>query len=446
MNNQALLTDLYQLTMLQAYSKEGLHEKAVFELFFRGSPAKRSFLVMAGLEQVIEYITELHFSEEQREWLASTGLFSENFLQELAHFSFTGDVDAMPEGRIFFGDEPILRITAPLQQAQLVESRIINLIHYSVLIASKAARCTLAAPEKRLLDFGFRRSHGAEAGLLAARSCYIAGFAGTATVEAGKKFNIPVVGTMAHSYIQAHESEEEAFIQFARSMPSNVVLLIDTYDTEKAAHKIVKIAPLLREEGISIRAVRLDSGDLIQLSKKVRDIFDKAGLSEILIFCSGNLDEYKIKEIIDANSPIDSFGVGTKLVTSNDIPSLEAVYKLQEYAGIPRCKYSPGKETWPGVRQVYRSYDTNGMMKEDIITLEGDSSCEGQPLLLPVLRNGKRIAAQESIEDMRHCFKAEVLGLPASAITSAFKYPVLFSPVLRQLAKKFAANGQAVKT
>ena len=278
----------------------------------------------------------------------------------------------MAEGTVFFANEPILRVTAPLPEAQLVETRLINMLHFQSLIASKAARIVLAAPGKLLVDFGLRRAHGAEAGLMAARASYIAGFAGTATVLAGKMFGIPMFGTMAHSYIQANDDEALAFERFARARPDGLVLLIDTYDTEAAARKVVALAPRLKDEGITIGGVRLDSGDLIALSRTVRRILDDGGLEHVTIFASGGLDEDQIAAIVTANAPIDGFGVGTSLTTSSDVPALDCAYKLQEYAGLPRRKHSPGKATWPGRKQVWRRYGADGRMAGDVISVEGD--------------------------------------------------------------------------
>ena len=273
-NASPLLTDLYQLTMVQAYLDHGDTDTAVFEFFARTLPPSRGFLLAAGLAQALDFLETLHFSDADISWLKSTGRFSQKLLDYLAAFRFTGDVHAMPEGTVFFANEPILRVTAPLPQAQFVELRLINILHFQSLVAAKAARCVLAAPNKLLVDFGMRRAHGAEAGLMAARASYIAGFAGTATVLAGEEFGIPLYGTMAHSFIEAFDDETAAFESFARSRPDNVVLLLDTYDSEAAARKVVALAPRLKAAGIAIRGVRLDSGDLIALSKSVRAILD----------------------------------------------------------------------------------------------------------------------------------------------------------------------------
>src|SRR5271154_3028177 len=335
-----LLTDLYQINMTQAYLDHGDTKPAVFELFARTLPARRGFLMAAGLEPALDFLENLRFSEAEIDWLKSTGRFGRNLLDYLAEFQFTGDVHAMPEGTVFFANEPILRITAPLPQAQFVESRLINILHFQSLIAAKAARSVLAAPNKLLVDFGLRRAHGAEAGLMAARASYLTGFAGTATVEAGEMFGIPLYGTMAHSFIEAFDDEMTAFETFARARPDNLVLLLDTYDTEAAARKVVTLARRLKAAGITIRAVRLDSGDLIALSKSVRGILDSGGLHEVTIFVSGGLDEDSLIAFARAGAPIDGICIGTAMTTSSDVPAVDYVYKLQEYAGIARRKRS----------------------------------------------------------------------------------------------------------
>src|SRR5690606_33627014 len=280
---------------------------------------------------------------------------SENLLSELETLRFTGDVYAMPEGSVAFPNEPLLRVVAPLPLAQLVETRIINILHFQTLIASKAARHVLLAPGKRLVDFGLRRAHGAEAGLMAARASYIAGYAGTATMSAGQHYGIPIFGTMAHSFIQAFDDEVAAFEAFAESRPEGLVLLIDTYDTEEAARKVVSLARKLAARGIRVSGVRLDSGDLVALSKSVRRILDDGGLRDVTIFASGGIDEKELVQFRRADAPIDGYGIGTSLTTSFDVPALDCAYKLQEYAGIGRRKRSAGKATWPGRKQIWRS-------------------------------------------------------------------------------------------
>jgi nicotinate phosphoribosyltransferase len=430
-----LLTDLYQLNMLQAYFEHGDTETAVFEFFFRKLPARRGFLIAAGLEQILDYLEGLRFSAEDMDWLAATGRFGNALLDRLADFRFTGNVHAMPEGTVFFADEPILRITAPLPQAQLVETRIINLLHYQSLIASKAARMLLAAPGKLLVDFGLRRAHGGEAGLLAARASYIAGFAGTATVLAGKLFGIPIFGTMAHSFIEAHDDELSAFEMFAQSRPDNLTILIDTYDTDAAARKVVALAPRLSERGIKIRAVRLDSGDLVALSKSVRRILDEGGLNEVNIFASGGLDEDSVGRMLAAGAPINGFGMGTSLTTSSDVPALDCVYKLQEYAGRPRRKQSTGKATWPGRKQVWRSFGPDGCMRGDVLSLETDQ-ISGEALIRPVMQAGRRLMPSPALAESRARAERDLARLPEPLrrLESGAAYRVEVADALRRLA------------
>lgn len=433
----ALLTDLYQLTMLQGYYRHAMNETAVFEFFVRKLPKNRSFLVAAGLEQVLEFLENLRFSEAELDWLAQTAHFDPDFLEYLRGLSFTGDVDAMPEGTVFFPNEPILRIIAPFPEAQFVESRVINLLHFQTLIASKAARSVLTAGGKLLVDFGFRRAHGAEAGILAARAGYLAGFNGTATVYAGRQFGIPVYGTMAHSFIQAHDDESEAFLRFAEANPKNVVLLIDTYDTEAGAQKVVALAPQLQAAGIRIKGVRLDSGDLADHAHKVRKILDAGGLRNVTIFASGGIDEYQLETLRARQAPIDGYGIGTYLDTSADAPYLDCAYKLQEYAGVPRRKRSEGKATWPGRKQVYRRFDLDGIMIGDTITTDEDV-CGGEALLRRVMQNGKPIAgARRPLEQIRTDTRAQLHRLPEALKTlsgDAF-YPVAISEALKRLAQ-----------
>jgi nicotinate phosphoribosyltransferase len=433
LKNSALLTDLYQLTMLQAYREQEMDELAVFEFFVRRLPRSRNFLIAAGLEQALDYLEGLRFPSDELAWLRTTGLFKPAFVDSLAEFRFTGDVHAMPEGSVFFANEPILRVTAPLPQAQLVESRLINLLHYQTLVASKAARCALAADGKLLVDFGMRRAHGAEAAVYAARASYLCGFAGTATLPAGMQFGIPVYGTMAHSYIEAHADEAQAFERFARTQPNNVTLLIDTYDTEAAAAKVVQLTPRLRAVGITPRAVRLDSGDLAQHARRVRTILDDGGLPDVRIFTSGNLDEYRIRELLASGAPIDGFGVGTHLSTSADAPYLDCAYKLEEYAGTPRRKLSEGKETWPGRKQVYRRYDATGAMAGDILTHESDTQA-GEALLRPVMRSGRRVVT-ETLEQARTRAAGQLRRLPPAlrVLETCAPYPVTVAAALRAL-------------
>jgi len=433
----ALLTDLYELTMLQAYASAGMGDTAVFEFFVRKLPPQRKFLMAAGLTQAVEYLQGLHFTHDEVAWLKTTGLFREDFLASLEGLRFTGDVHAVPEGTIVFANEPLLRITAPMTQAQLVESRVMNLLHYETTVASKAARCVIAAAGKPLIDFGLRRAHGAEAGLLSARASFIAGFAGTATALAGQRYGIPVFGTMAHSFVQAHDDELRAFLNFARAQPANATLLIDTYDTEEAARKVVRLAQQLAREGITIRGVRIDSGDLAEHARRVRRILDDGGLPRAQILASGNLDEYRLQELAAQGAPIDAYGVGTRMNTSADAPFLDCAYKLSEYAGTARRKRSEGKATWPGRKQVFRVLDANGHIERDVLSIDGDDQ-PGAPLLAPAMRAGTLVCALPSLQQVRAHAQSQLASLPphlrAIDPSAAAPLEVAIAPALHALA------------
>jgi len=453
-----LLTDLYQINMIQAYLDHGDTQTAVFEFFVRTLPARRGFLLAAGLHQALDFLENLRFSAAEIAWLKSTGRFKKNLLDYLGEFRFSGDVHAMPEGTAFFANEPILRVTAPLPQAQFVESRLINILHFQSLIAAKAARMKLAAPDKLLVDFGLRRAHGAEAGLLAARASYIAGFAGTATVLAGEMFGIPLYGTMAHSFIEAFDDETAAFETFARARPDNLVLLLDTYDTEAAARKVVALAPRLKAAGIAIRGVRLDSGDLVALANSVRGILDQGGLADVTIFASGGLDEDSLAEFARKNAPIDGIGIGTSLTTSSDVPAVDCAYKLQEYAGLPRRKRSAKKATWPGRKQVWRRYRADGRMEGDVLALDtpslpspaggggkinepspaggGGWGRGSEPLIALVMQGGRRLRPSPLLDDIRLRVKRELERLPEPLrrLEPGTTYPVEVADELVMLA------------
>jgi len=439
--SNALLTDLYQLTMLQGYFDQRMEETAVFEFFVRKLPRSRNFLIAAGLEQALEFLESLRFTAAELDWIAKHGAFRPAFVRYLESFRFTGDVHAMAEGTIFFPNEPILRVTAPISQAQLVESRLINLLHFETLIASKAARSVLMAPDKLLVDFGLRRAHGAEAGLLAARASYLAGFAGSATVLAAPLYGIPVYGTMAHSFVQAHDDESVAFEHFARALPENVVLLIDTYDTEAAARKVVELAPTLSRDGIKIKGVRLDSGDLADHAFKVRRILDAGGLRDVTIFASGSVDEYLLEQLREKNAPIDGFGIGTHMDTSADAPYLDCAYKLVEYAGRARRKRSEGKVLWPGAKQVLRTYDEAGLMIGDTLTLESDAR-EEAALIAPVMKQGRRLAAPVPLRQSRALALEQLARLPVGLkkLEPAPAYPVRVSEAIQSLAREVDAR------
>jgi nicotinate phosphoribosyltransferase len=430
-----LTTDLYELNMVQAYLDRGEDKEAVFEFFVRRLPPRRGFMLAAGLDDALAYLETLSYSAADLDWLKSTGRFRKNLLDYLAAFRFTGDVHAIPEGTVCFPNEPLIRITAPLPQAQLVETRLINILHFQTLIASKAARMVLAAPAKILSDFGLRTAHGAEAGLFSARASYIAGFAGAANVLAGEVYGVPIVGTMAHSFIQVHDDEATAFEDFARARPDGVILLIDTYDTEAGARKVVELAPKLKADGIAIRGVRIDSGDLILMARRVRAILDAGGLRDVVILASGGINEDVLQDMTAKAAPIDGFGIGVNLAASVDVPAFDCAYKLQEYAGAPKRKLSEGKATWPGRKQVWREYDTDGRMSGDILTLEGDKQ-PGEALIVPVLRQGKRLSSAETLATIRERAARELARLPEPLrrLEQETPYPVKVSDALTRLA------------
>ena len=436
-----LTTDLYELNMIQAYLDKGEDKEAVFEFFVRRLPPRRGFLLAAGLDDALDYLETLRFSAAEIDWLKSTGRFRDNLLDYLKNFRFTGDVHAIPEGSVCFPNEPLIRITAPLPQAQLVESRLINILHFQTLIASKAARMVLAAPGKILSDFGLRTAHGAEAGLYSARASYLAGFAGAANVLAGERYGVPIVGTMAHSFVQVHDDEMSAFENFARARPQGVILLIDTYDTEQGARKVVELAPRLAADGIAIRGVRIDSGDLTAMARKVRGILDEGGLSEVIILVSGGINEDVLQTMMKEKAPIDGFGIGVNLAASVDVPALDCAYKLQEYAGKPKRKLSEGKATWPGRKQVWRAYDADGRMRGDILSLENDRQ-PGEALIVPVMRTGKRVAPVPTLAQIRERAAGDLNRLPGplARLESGFDYPVNVADALTALAKQIGAK------
>ncbi|MDH3741390.1 MAG: nicotinate phosphoribosyltransferase, partial [Hyphomicrobiales bacterium] len=373
--------------------------------------------------------------------------FSDRLVDYLADFRFTGDVDALAEGTVFFADEPIIRIAAPIAQAQLAETRIINFLHYQTLVATKAARMKLAAPDASLVDFGLRRAHSGEAGLLAARAAYIAGFAGTATVPAAQAFGIPIFGTMAHSFVQAHDNEVDAFASFAAARPDQTVFLLDTYDTEKAAEKVTGLAPVLAGKGIAVLGVRLDSGDLAAHAQNVRKILDDAGLNATQIVASGGIDEFELQKLSASAAPINTYGIGTSLVTSEDTPALDCAYKLKAYAGKPRRKLSEGKAFWPGATQAFRRYDANGCMRGDVIGRAGDK-VKGEPLLQPIVRNGRLVGSLPTLEAARQHAAGELERMPAhfKRLETIPAYAIDVTGNLRQLADEVDRSIDAMLT
>lgn len=432
--NLCLATDLYQLTMIAGYFECRKNHKSTFELFVRNLPEKRSYLIAAGLEQAIHYLRNLRFTEEYLKYLKNLPVFknvSRGFFNYLRNFSFGGDVYAIPEGTVFFANEPIIRVTAPMIEAQIVETYLLSMINYQTLIASKASRVVHDARGRDVIDFGTRRAHGPQAGVLAARACFIGGCAGTSNVLAACELGIPAVGTVAHSWVMAYDDEYESYKDFHKVFPDNTILLIDTYDTITGAKLATKI-------GRKLKGVRLDSGNITLLSKKVRKILDDAGLGHVKITASGDLNEYKISQMLDEGACIDSFGVGTEMVTSKDVPALGGVYKLveQEKEGrsIPKMKFSEDKATYPAKKQVYRFLNNKGMFKKDIIGLV-DEVFDAEVLLLPVMKKGKLVYKIPTVQQIQ-----EVADKNISQLSDKFKaldckalYPVTISKRLKQV-------------
>ncbi len=395
-DNMAMLTDLYELTMAQVYFNENMNKTAVFDFYTR-PVEKRSYLLNAGLEQLLFYFENIKFSNSDINYLKSTGKFSDDFLEYLKNFKFTGNVYAVEEGEIIFPNEPVIQVEAPLIEAQIVETFLINTMQISILVATKAMRCYSVSKGTPLVDFGLRRAHGTDAGMKAARSSFIGGFLGTSNVLAGKEFEIPVFGTMAHSFILAHETEEEAFENFAKHYPDNAILLVDTFDTIEGVKKAVKVIKKLGMD--KFKGIRLDSGDILNLSKEARKILDEEGFKDAMIFVSGGINEYKIKHLLEKDAPIDAWGVGTELVVSADLPYLDCAYKLVEYDGKPKMKFSPHKVTLPYKKQIYRQFK-DGKFYKDIIC-KFDEKFEGTPLLKKVVENGKIIVDLPPLQEIK---------------------------------------------
>ncbi|UCD01415.1 MAG: nicotinate phosphoribosyltransferase [Promethearchaeota archaeon] len=443
--NMILAADFYQLTMGAAYYQYNLENNieesndiATFELFIRKFPKNRNYLIFAGLEQAVHYLLNARFTERTIEFLRKKAVFKNidaSFFDEyLPNFKFNLDVWAMKEGNFFFPNEPIIRVQGPIFHAQIVETYLLNVINYQTLVASKASRIKNVAPDKVLLEFGTRRSHSPLAGVYAARASYIAGFNATSNVVADLELGINSTGTMAHSFVQKFENELKSFELYYKIYDEDSILLIDTYDTEKAAEKSCKF-------GNNIKGVRIDSGDLIDHAKKVRKILDDKGCEKVLIVASSDLNEYKIKEIIDKNVPIDAFGVGTELATSCDDPTISGVYKLIEYNNVPKIKISEEKLTYPGVKQVYRVYEKNGMFKEDLLALEKESAPpNSEALLIPVIRNGELIKPYPKLDNIQNFYLDNIKKLPDSykQLEQAKIFRLKLSKKLEQLTNSLA--------
>ena len=416
--------------MLQAYWRAGLDQTAVFSLFFRRLPPERNHLLACGLDDALRYLESVRFTEDALGTLRSLGLFSDEFLDWLREFRFGGDVYAVAEGVPVFANEPLLEVVAPIAEAQLAESFIMNQVHFQTLLASKAARVVAAARGRKVVDFGMRRMHGADAAVKGARAFYIAGVGATSSVLAGRLYGIPVSGTMAHSFVQAHDSELDAFRAFAELYPETV-LLVDTYDTVRGVERVVELATELGAD-FRLRGVRLDSGDLAALAFRAREILDDAGLQRVELFASGNLDEHAVADLVGTGAPITGFGVGTSMGVSRDAPAGDAAYKLTAYAGRGRIKTSTGKQTLPGRKQIFR-IEESGVAVRDVLARH-DESHPGRPLLQKVMEGGRRLpAGQATLEQARALARRELAALPPALLSlepADPPYPVEVSEAL----------------
>jgi nicotinate phosphoribosyltransferase len=442
LRDAALFTDLYELTMAASYYRERMHEPATFSLFVRRLPPRRGFLVAAGLETVLRYLEAFEFSEDGLRYLRSLGLFPPDFLDFLADVRFTGAVRAVPEGTVVFEDEPLLEVTAPAIEAQLVETAVMNLCHLETVLVSKAARTVLAARGRPVVDFGLRRTHGLDAGIKAARCAYIAGAAMTSNVLAAMRYGMLPAGTMAHSYVSAFPREVDAFRAFARAFPGATTLLLDTYDTLAAARKAVAVGREMQARGERLAAVRLDSGDLVELSRAVRRILDEAGLASVRIFASGGLDEETIEEILQAGAPVDAFGVGTRMNVSADAPYLDMAYKIVRYAGRDVLKLSTGKATWTGEKQVWRWRRADGTLDHDRLALREEPAPPGaEPLLRTVMEGGRLAEPLPALDAIRERCAREVAALPAEVrrLRDPAPYPVRYSERLVERQRELEA-------
>jgi nicotinate phosphoribosyltransferase len=436
--NMSMLTDLYELTMCASYFDNDMYQLATFDLFVRRLPENRSYLLVAGLEQVLRYLEEIKFTNEHLTYLKKQG-FNPKFIEYLQDFEFTGDVWAMPEGTLAFPCEPVIRVTAPIIEAQLIETFLLNTVNLQTMIATKASRVVNAAQGKTIVEFGLRREHGIDAGMKVARASYIAGCQGTSNVLAGMTYGIPVFGTMAHSFVMAFENEVDAFRAFAKTFPNNSTLLIDTYSDLPGAENAITVAKELEAKGYKLGGVRLDSGDLAELSKKVRRLLDQQGLNYVNIFASGDLDEYHLEKLLRKGARIDAFGVGTRMGTSADKPYIDVIYKLCETQNkdgkfSPIMKLSEGKITLPGRKQVYRFEDQQGNYAKDVIAL-AEEKLEAEPLLVKVMENGKRTYELPSLGEVRSQAKDSLFRLTQKykKLTNPPQYPVELSKNLTEL-------------
>ena len=435
----SLLVDLYELTMAQSYFVYKPDTYATFDLFVRELPENRSYLVFCGLKDILDYIRNLKFNDDDIKYLKKLNLFSYKFLAYLSKFRFRGDVWTMPEGEIFFADEPVVRVTANIIHAQIIESFLLSVVNLQSMIASKASRVVCAAQGRGVYDFSLRRTHGPQAGIKVARSAYIAGCRGTSNVCAAKLYNIPAAGTMAHSFVMSFKDEIDSFLAYSSNFPAQTTLLVDTYDTEKGLDNALRVGLYLKEKGYRLQGIRLDSGDRIRLAKLARQRLDKAGLRYVKIFASGNLDEFQIKFLLDKGAPIDNFGVGTNMGTSVDSPSLDVIYKISQVTDdegrfLPTMKLSKAKVTYPGRKQVYRIRNKKGRFVKDILGLE-EEKIKGRPLLVKAVDKGRVIYKNPSIEQSRFMLKNKLAHFPRELkeVYSRYKYPVVVSSGLKKL-------------
>lgn len=446
----SLFTDLYELTMCASYLDNNMFEPATFDLFVRRLPENRSYLLCAGLEQVLRYLENIKFTDKHLSFLKKQG-FSNNFIEYLESFKFTGDVWAMPEGTIAFPREPLIRVTAPIIEAQLIETFLLNTINLQTMIATKASRVVQAANGKPVVEFGLRREHGIDAGMKVARASYIAGCTGTSNVLAGMTYGMPVFGTMAHSFVMAFDNEVDAFRAFAKTFPNKSTLLIDTYNDMAGAENAIVVAKELEAKGFRLGGVRIDSGDLAETSKKVRRLLDDKGLGYVTIFASGDLDEYRIEELLRKDARIDAFGVGTRMGTSADRPYVDVIYKLCETQRTngeysPIMKLSEGKITLPGRKQVYRYKDAEGNYVKDVIAL-ADEKLDAESLLIEVMEDGEITYELPSLSELRSATKQNLSKLPEKykKLTNPPPYSVEVSKTLESLAqtltRKLSMNG-----
>lgn len=445
-----LFTDLYELTMAQAYWQSGKTAQATFSLFFRKYPPDRAYFVFAGLQDILEYLEGFHFASDDIAFLRSLNQFDDGFLSYLGKLRFTGSVRAMPEGTLFFANEPVVEVTGPVIEAQLVETFLVNQANIQSMLATKASRVMQAAQGRAIVDFAARRTHGIDAASKLARVCYMAGFAGTSNVLAGKFYGIPTFGTMAHSFVTTFEDEADSFRAYARSFPDASTFLVDTYDTLDGTRKAIKVAKEMRRRGHELRAIRLDSGDLLDLSLKARALLDEAGLSDVQVFASGGLDEFEVDALLKAGAPIDGFGVGTKVGVSADAPWTDCAYKLVEYDGRPTLKLSSEKQTLPGPKQVYRFRDKERNYKRDVIARadEPPPAKRAEPLLTEVMRDGKPASPHPSLKELRERFASEFACLPDQhkALKTPERYDASITDALESLRSEVAKDVRSLQS